>query len=362
LERDTVTVLYGDSDTYKSFLAIDLGLSVAHGVDFAGFRVHQGAVFYVCGEGQGGIGRRVEAWHIARKVHEHDAPFFVSELPAALMDDGNACALAQGIGFRIADLGRDDPALIVIDTLSQNFGDGDESKNADVSTFLSNINVHLRARYRCAVIIIHHVGHGDKDRERGAYAIRGNADARILVQRRKEPMTVEMTCRKMKDGPSFDPLWFRGRIVVLPDLFDSEGEPQTSLVLERVEGGTKDDNLSRQQWHLYDLIKDCLQSKEAQLPSACQDAPNPPTQGQLGCPKDKLREYVLAQGGLSGSGKPDTERQAFKRGLDELQHTGRIVIHKDWIWLPDNQDKAGQDADVRSGLALDGPDGPDNPL
>jgi FixJ family two-component response regulator len=64
LERDTLAVMFGESGCYKSFLATDIGLSLAYGVDFHSHRTYQGSVFYICGEGHGGIGRRIEAWLI----------------------------------------------------------------------------------------------------------------------------------------------------------------------------------------------------------------------------------------------------------------------------------------------------------
>lgn len=231
VEKDTLSVLFGDSDTYKSFLMFDLGLSIAHGVPFAGLPTKQGAVFVVCGEGQGGIARRVEAWHIGRGIHR-DAPFYVSEIPAALFEPDNATALGDEIAEMAEEQGVT-PVLVIIDTLSTNMGDGDESKNPDIARFLANVNVHVRARFQSAVIVVHHVGHGDKERERGAYALRGNSDCRVLVKRMVGEITTSLHCLKTKDSPRWEPIGFQGRVIEFPELYDSEGEPQTSLYFER---------------------------------------------------------------------------------------------------------------------------------
>lgn len=128
---------------------------------------------------------------------------------------------------------------MIIDTVSTNFGPGDESKNTDVAALLSNVNVNVNVnvggRFHCAVIISHHVGHGDKDRERGAYAIRGNADARVLVQRTGDELGTALHCLKVKDGQEWAPIAFKGRVITIPGITDSEGEAATSLCLERVE-------------------------------------------------------------------------------------------------------------------------------
>lgn len=232
IERDTVAVWFGESGAYKSFIAIDLGLCVAHGVDYHGLKVRKGAVFYICGEGHGGMGRRIEAWHIAGKIHT-DAPFFVSQVPAQILDTGNAEAVREEISS-ICSAHNQSPALIVIDTLSTNLGDGDESSNTDISKFLVRINATIRQSFNAAVIVVHHVGHGDKERERGAYAIRANADSRVLIKR--EPgFRCSIHCLKMKDGKEFDPVAFQAHVVTIPGVYDNYGEGVTSLSLSRVD-------------------------------------------------------------------------------------------------------------------------------
>jgi hypothetical protein len=232
LERSTTNVTFGESGCYKSFLALDIGLSIAFGVDFHGYRTHQGPVFYICGEGHGGIGRRIEAWLIHHNLTGKDAPFYVSELPAQLINEGGAEVIAEVISGLCERHGN--PVLIIIDTLSTNMGDGEENSNADVSRLLNNVNIHLRERFDACVLIVHHVGHGDKDRERGAYALRGNTDARMLVKA-ESGYSCSLHSLKMKDGPPFEPVAFRTVRITIPEITDSEGEPVTSLVLEKSE-------------------------------------------------------------------------------------------------------------------------------
>lgn len=273
LETDSVAIWFGDSDTFKSFIALDVGLCVAHvGRRFCDLPTHHGAVFYVCGEGQGGIGRRVEAWHIHHRV-DGDAPFFVSELPAALFDPKNAAALAEEIAA-LAEVHGVVPVLVFVDTLSTNMGDGDESKNPDVAKLLSNINVKVRARFHCAVVVIHHVGHGAKDRERGAYALRGNTDGRVLFRRMGGARTTALECQKTKDGPQWEPLAFEGRVVTLPGVFDSEGEPQTSLAFDPTEyvPPADKDGLPDKQASVLAVLQDMYRTQAATLAATGMDA------------------------------------------------------------------------------------------
>ena len=222
----SVGTLFGDSGTMKSFVAIDLGLSIAVGKEFHGFNTRQGAVVYVCGEGVSGIPKRLKAWCIAHEIDHTDIPFFVTKLPIALVDKMDAAAIADDIEKTCKN-----PALIIVDTLSANFGEGDESSNADMSKLLTNVSIYFREMGSC-VLFVHHVGHGDKGRERGAYALRANVDFRIQVEKLTETSPITLRSLKVKDGPIFDPVAFKAKVIPIPSLFDSEGVQETSVVLE----------------------------------------------------------------------------------------------------------------------------------
>ena len=92
----------------------------------------------------------------------------------------------------------------------------------------------MKLRFGACVMIVHHVGHGDKDRERGAYALRGNADARMLVKA-GAGYSCSMHSLKVKDGPIFQPVSFHAKQVGIPGIEDSEGGAVSSLVVEMVD-------------------------------------------------------------------------------------------------------------------------------
>lgn len=229
-ERDTVGTVFGDSDAYKSFFMLDVGLHLATGTPYHGRPLKQCPVVYIAGEGHGGIGRRVATWLAHHRIDPAGVPFYLSTVPAELIEQGKALEIAQIIRRTCPG----DPGLIVIDTLSTNIGNGDESDNRDMARLLLNVNLCLRGPTGACVA---HVGHGDKDRERGAYAIRGNTDFRVLVKRdgAKSDRRCSVHCFKAKDGPPFAPVAFQADISQLPDVFDSEGEQATSLVLSEID-------------------------------------------------------------------------------------------------------------------------------
>lgn len=228
IEQQTVTVWYGASGSLKSFLAMDLGLHIAAGMPWSdGRQVDQGPVYYLAGEGHGGLSRRSSALlrvkQIARRVPMYFSPYAVD-----LDAKANVDRLMHSIR---ATTGERRPSLVILDTLATAFGAGDENSTQDMVTFLNQIN-RLKTLCGCSILIIHHVGHMAKDRPRGAYALMAGVDAHYLVER--DDITRDTVCLrapgKMKDGRPPGDTWFRAREVTMQ--VGELDECVTSLVLD----------------------------------------------------------------------------------------------------------------------------------
>lgn len=204
LETSTLALLFGDPGCGKSFVAADLGLSVATGTAFHGRAVRQGAVFLIAGEGHNGLTRRFAAWAKHNSVSLKDAPLFMSNRPAQFLDAASAASVADAVGELAAQHGN--PALIVIDTLARNYGPGDENSTSDMGAFIAAVD-DLKAGFPgCCILIVHHSGHGDKQRARGAMALKGALDCEYRVE--KADSTITLTNTKMKDAEPPKPLAF----------------------------------------------------------------------------------------------------------------------------------------------------------
>lgn len=231
VEPGELAVWFGESGAMKSFAVIDLAMHIATGREYCGHRVVHSGVVYVAGEGGEGIKRRLKAWMVRHGIGEFDPRpcIFVATQPADLMFDGGTirATIEQASDILGATIG-----LVIFDTLAASFGDGDENATADMSKALQT------ARLTCgderAIILVHHVGHGEKTRERGAYALRAAADRRVLVERPEDGPLVTLKCAKAKDGEPFKPLSFEWRQVEL-GWFDADGDELTSVILEPTE-------------------------------------------------------------------------------------------------------------------------------
>jgi hypothetical protein len=213
-------VLYGPPGEGKTFVALDLALSIATGRAWHGHPTTPGTVVYVTGEGRQGLRPRTRAWE---RMHGVEAgELFVSLEPVQFLDPPHVEVLA----VRIEQLAH--PAvLVVVDTLARAFVGGDENAAQDMGRFV-DAGRRLQARLGCALWVVHHSGviaQGRKARERGSTALRCAADT--MVEIRKSGSTVTMTWNKQKDGEEPEKMAFR----LEPEpLVDANGRSSCVLV------------------------------------------------------------------------------------------------------------------------------------
>ncbi|MEM8575535.1 MAG: AAA family ATPase [Pseudomonadota bacterium] len=250
LEENTTGLVFGDPESFKSFLTLDIAFHIAAGKDWHGHPVSKGPVIYLAGEGHGGLARRFSAWERAHNVELAELPFYVSERAASLYDAENAAEVVQAVGAITKRVGR--PALVVIDTLARNFGAGDENSTADMNTFIKHVDDLIRAHFECTVMIVHHTGHAHKERARGAMALKGGVDFEYRVDRVGLGLTTQFTCTKMKDAAKPKSTWFEGREVVIGTFDDDD---MTSLVFEQCVAPVMEEKpLKGKQADLYEII------------------------------------------------------------------------------------------------------------
>lgn len=217
---DAIGMLFGASGSFKSFVAIDLALHVAHGLPWLGRRTRKGSVIYIAAEGGGGLALRVRAWHRARGLPSAGIVFRV--VKAAV--DLNAEA------WRIVEAAKSEgiePALVVIDTLSQTYR-GDENSAGEMAAYLSALGESFRRLWACTVLLVHHTGHAATERPRGSSTLTSNCDFLLGSFRDADQMLATLTCEKLKDGERFEDASFALAQHTLG--VDADGDPITSLV------------------------------------------------------------------------------------------------------------------------------------
>jgi hypothetical protein len=222
-ERDSLVTVYGPPGSAKSFAALDMACSIATGSEYHGRAVQTGPTVYVAGEGFNGIARRLQAWRIVHGVAREDLPLSVSNMPAALTDPENLTTVLEAL--RQID---EPPALVVVDTVARNFGPADENSTQDMTRFVNACD-EIRLAHGCAVMLVHHVGHGDQTRARGSSVLNGAIDTALRITK-DEAGTVIVECTKQKDAPEPKPFAFKFRTVEL-GFENDDGTQATSAIL-----------------------------------------------------------------------------------------------------------------------------------
>lgn len=204
---DSFVVLWGQSGSGKSFLALDWALSTASGIDWMGHETRQGRVVYVAAEGAAGIRKRCLRW---LDYHQLPEPEQFALIPDAynLVDQAETAELISTID----QYGKEPPALVVIDTLNRNMA-GSESDDGDMAAFIKSCTT-VQKHYNCAVIVIHHTG-WNTERERGHSSLRAAADTMISTDRMGDKLTdgIKVTCRKQKDFDPFDDFVINSKVI-----------------------------------------------------------------------------------------------------------------------------------------------------
>jgi hypothetical protein len=225
---DSIGMLFGGSGTFKSFIALDAALHVAHGLPWMGRKTTRGSVIYIAAEGGAGLWSRIDAWHRQRNLSVDHAPVHVVPVAVDLtVDAWRVVEAAQMAGV--------EPALVVVDTLSQTYA-GEENSANEMAAYLRELGGRFRQLWQCSVLLIHHSGHQATERPRGSSAIRANLDFLLGVFRDEREMLATVSCVKQKDGELFDDAVFKLTVEQLG--FDEDNDKVTSLVARHL--GTQD--------------------------------------------------------------------------------------------------------------------------
>lgn len=235
LVADGDAVLFGETGTGKTFLALDLAVHVAADRTWRGKEVNGGSVVYIYAEGRRALEVRKHAAKGNLGLAEGETLPIIS-VPQRIPFGGGAAhrPLIEMIKAKLEANGWPPVALVIVDTLTANAaGDGDS--NAEAASFFRDVQAFRVALNReAASITIHHPGHGDKKRSRGAYDIKGGRDGELLLEGDGSGQ-LTLTVTKQRDGERVAPLGLAlkkvGITVDGAPLYDSKGKQTSTLVV-----------------------------------------------------------------------------------------------------------------------------------
>ncbi len=257
VREDGLALLFGPPAEGKSFVALDWALCVATGKPWLDkYPVKQGHVVYVAAEGGGGIRKRVAAW---KKFHcITDVPEVTWYLDTLnFFEDGVIESFMRQLEERFSDPKKGkvehrldpntgewdrkvhmDLRLVIIDTLSRNFGGEDENSNA-MSIFVAQVEKFAK-KHGALVLTVHHTN-AQGTKERGHTALRAGMQACFRCTATKVNKRIdflELDNDKQKDDPDEDNIYMAPvdrEGIALPELGLDGGKVPTSLVFEAME-------------------------------------------------------------------------------------------------------------------------------
>lgn len=185
---------FGPPGTYKSFIALDIALSIATGRDWHGHAVKQKRVVYIPAEGQSGLLKRTFAW-LAYHDLTPDALELFTILPRPCLLDvpDELTALIEAIRC----LPDPAPGFIVIDTLARSMT-GDENSTSDMGNVVNACSRLSEETGNAQIALVHHTGKDETRGPRGAIALTGATDILIGVTKTFD-RTAVIRCERQKD-------------------------------------------------------------------------------------------------------------------------------------------------------------------
>lgn len=198
--KGTVGFIAGAPKSYKSWMALDMALSVATGTKFLGtFNTTQGRVLYVQEEDSdiqvfdrtmkvfAGKPQEVHPWGYmkltGKRVVWHGSEG--DRLMRLVVRKGVDLTSAEWQGMLAEQCEEYEYDLIIVDTLGTTSGDADTDKSRDVNKVLKPLKV-LAEQYGCAISVVHHFSKsgqsGTNGSNRGGHKMLGSVALHAWIE------------------------------------------------------------------------------------------------------------------------------------------------------------------------------------
>lgn len=233
LPTEAYALIVGAPGTFKTFVALDIALSIATGAGFpwdGPWPVinNSGPVLFCAGEGRANINLRVRAWE-ERHYDGNKVQNFVLADPVPFIGE-NIEPFIEG-----ARALNENYKLVVVDTVSRAMQGVNENAQEHASNF-TRMAESIQRGLGATVLGLHHTGHGETSRARGSSVFGADADTIIKLDRKPGKRLISLTMLKQKDLAQWEKKkWMKLDTVPLGDDIDSlacvsvEHEPQGEI-------------------------------------------------------------------------------------------------------------------------------------
>jgi hypothetical protein len=211
LHRGAKAIIGGGSKSYKSWVLIDLALSVAAGAPFWGLSTSNGRVLYLNAE-------IPEPFFRGRMMAVAEAKALAPDLYGKNLDvwtlRGHAVDISRLAPHVLTQSAGRDYALIIVDPIYKLLGDRDENSAGDVADLLNQVE-RLAVKTGAAVVIAHHFAKGSasgkdsKDRVSGSGVWARDPDALLTLTPHEtdSAFAIDFTLRNFSPRSPFVVRW-----------------------------------------------------------------------------------------------------------------------------------------------------------
>ncbi len=226
-------VLFGESGSGKSFMALDLAATIARGLPWRGRKVKKGRQVYIAAEGAGGFRNRLRAYAAAHELDLSTLDLGVIKAAPNFMVKDDALDVCKAI------IAGGPVSVVWVDTFAQVMPGANENAGEDVGKALQHCKGIHKAT-GAVVVLVHHAGKDSSKGARGWSGLRAAADAELEV-RSEDDGARELRITKQKDGEEGLVFGFRLARAVIG--MDEADEPITSCTvvdaapIEKKKGG-----------------------------------------------------------------------------------------------------------------------------
>jgi hypothetical protein len=308
IQKRSAALMFGRSNTFKSFLGLDLALSVATGQPWHGAATSQGRVLVVATEGANGVGRmRVPGWYSHHRIplpRRQDLFLFPSEISLDVGSD------VSWLIEQINQIG--DVSLLVLDIFGGTMN-GTEVEDTTARAWVRAVQ-RIIAETGASVLTIAHTGWSDDTRARMHTHFWGSFDSRLRVEGDKDHMTTCLAVERHKDADSAGVWGFR--------LEKTHGTlvPVVDETVHPIKGAKWTKPQTAAMRALDSAISAVGETKSGEGWPACRVVP-----------LQVWREYC-DQEGLTRTDTDSARRMAFKRAREDLHQKKAIHIFDDHVW------------------------------
>lgn len=304
--RKSFGIIYGPPKRGKTFVALDMALSVAAGLeDWQGRPLRTGGVLYIAGEGVGGLKKRVKAWlnhhHVSSAI-----PFRILASTVNFMLPEQVTALLAAI-----DALGEQFSMVIVDTVARAMLGGDENAAKEMGLFVASCDI-VKEHTGACVVGIHHSGKNSDNGMRGSSALLGAVDTVLKIDKDEDTVTIVM--EEQKDAEPLEDIILTLQSVPV-GLSGSSLVPVAGEATASTEPRKGD--LSPRAKLAYQFLTDCVQPDCVRI------------RGCATVPKEEWRAACIKRG-LS-DGDREQQRKAFNKYSSKLQELGYVAYDDELV-------------------------------